>query len=77
MNNSVRDGVALQYGFDPSTANTSQGLSLPILQGTTTGNESHSFSVPLINSLIGITSDKFFNIGECFASVLPKLGQVY
>ena len=65
MNNSVRDGVALQYGFDPSaTGNTSQGLPLPILAGTNTGSETHSFSVPLINSLIGVTSDKFFNIGR-------------
>ena len=64
MNNSVRDGVALQYGFDPSTNNVSQGLPISILQGTTTGNEVHSFSVPLINSLVGVTADKFFNIGR-------------
>lgn len=65
MNNSCRDGTALQYGFDPSsTGNTSQGLPLPVLGGTTAGSESHSFSVPLINSLIGVTADKFFNIGR-------------
>jgi len=65
MNNSVRDGCALQYGFDPSSSgNTSQGLPLPLLQGTATGSESHSFSVPLVNSLIGVTADKFFNIGR-------------
>ena len=78
MNNSVRDGVALQYGFDPSTTNTSQGLSIPLLQQiAATGSATHSFSVPLVNSLIGVTADKFFNIGECFASVLSKVGQVY
>ena len=65
MNNSVRDGCAIQYGFDPSSSNnTSQGLPLPLLQGTTLGNECHSFSVPLINSLVGVTADKFFNIGR-------------
>jgi hypothetical protein len=65
MNNAVRDGCALQYGFDPSSsANTSQGLPLPVLAGTSTGSETHSFSVPLVNSLIGVTADKFFNIGR-------------
>jgi hypothetical protein len=65
MNNSVRDGVALQYGFDPSTTNTSQGLSIPLLQQiAATGSATHSFSVPLVNSLIGVTADKFFNIGR-------------
>lgn len=65
MNNSVRDGVALQYGMDPGTGNTSQGVFLAILTGTTnTVSETHSFSVPLVNSLIGITADKFFNIGR-------------
>ena len=66
MNNAVRDGCALQYGFDPSsTANTSQGLPLPLLQQfAAVGSETHSFSVPLVNSLIGVTADKFFNIGR-------------
>jgi hypothetical protein len=65
MNNSVRDGCALQYGFDPATSNTSQGLPLPLLQQiAATGSETHSFSVPLLNSLIGVTADKFFNIGR-------------
>jgi len=65
MNNSVRDGCALQYGFDPSSSNNaSQGLPFPLLQGTATGSETHSFSVPLVNSLIGVTSDKFFNVGR-------------
>ena len=44
--NAVRDGCALQYGFDSSsTANTSQGLPLPMLAGTNTESETHSFSV--------------------------------
>ena len=78
INNSVRDGVALQYGLDPSSSNnTSQGVPFPLLQVTSTGSESHSFSVPLINSLIGVASDKVFNIGEKFAYVLPKVRQVY
>ena len=65
MNNAVRDGCSLQYRFDSSsTANTSQGLPLPILAGTTTGSETHSFSVPLLNSLVSVTSEIFINIGR-------------
>jgi hypothetical protein len=65
MNNSVRDGLAIQYGFDPSMNNVSQGIQLPVLAGTTSSaSESHSFSVPLVNSIVGITADKFFNIGR-------------
>ena len=55
MNNSVRDGVALEYGFESSTSITSQGLPIPLLQqATATGSSTHSFSVPLVNSLIGV-----------------------
>ena len=65
MNNAVRDGCALHYRFDPSSsANTSQGLPLAILGATTTGSETHSFSVPLLNSVVGVPADKFFNIGR-------------
>lgn len=70
MSNSDRDGLALMYGMNPAAdANTSQGLSFPLLlQSAGTGNECHSFSVPLLNSLIGVTADRFFNVGRC-----PKL----
>ena len=64
MNNSVRDGVALQYGSEPSTNIVSQGMPFRVLTSTTTGREIHSYSVPLINSLVGVTSQKFFNIGR-------------
>ena len=65
MNNAARDGCALQYGFDPSnSSNTSQGLPIAILGATTTGSETHSFSVHLLNSVVGVTADKFFNIGR-------------
>lgn len=69
MSNSDRDGLALMYGFNSADAITSQGINFPLLkQFAAAGNECHSFSVPLLNSLIGVTADKFFNVGRC-----PKL----
>lgn len=68
MSNSDRDGCGLMYGFDTTTAIVSQGTEIAILKGTTTGSESRAFSVPLLNSLVGVTAEKFFNIGRC-----PKL----
>ena len=66
MNNSARDGLALQYGFSSGTAVESQGHAIGVLSATSAigSNETHSYSVPLINSVIGCTADKFFNIGR-------------
>lgn len=66
MSNSDRDGLGLLYGFSASTAIDNLGTALPVLAANTVnGSESHSFSVPLMNSLIGVTAEKFFNIGRC------------
>ena len=66
MNNSVRDGVALQYGFLSATGIESQGHQFSQLStnAAANANESHAYSVPLLNSLFGCTADKFFNIGR-------------
>ena len=81
MNNSVRDGIALQYGFQSGTAVESQGHAIPTLMTDllASSNETHAYSVPLLNSVIGATADKFLNIGRTSklqvvlqtASVLP------
>jgi len=67
MNNSVRDGIATQYGFSASTAIESQGHPIAIFAGralTTGDNETHSYSVPLVSSVIGVTNSRFLNIGR-------------
>ena len=82
MNNSVKDGVATQYGFSSNTGIESQGHALAIFAGRdlATGNgETHSYSVPLLSGSIGCLSDRFLNIGRTSklqvvlqtASVLP------
>ena len=66
MNNSVRDGTAMQFGFDDSASlNTSQGHTIPAYAGTITNvTNSFSYSVPILSGLIGALSDKFLNIGR-------------
>jgi hypothetical protein len=66
MNNSVRDGVATQYGFSSATAIESQGHALAIFAQTLAANqnETHSYSVPLLSGSIGCLADKFLNIGR-------------
>ena len=60
MNNSVRDGVSNQYGFEAGTGNTSQGHKIAVLSSNvaavTTSNGTHSYSIlfplPLLVSLL-------------------------
>jgi len=73
MNDSVRKGVATQYGLDvPDAQNISslgaQGhkyesmyFTNPSATGTT---ETHSYSMPLLSGVIGCTADKFLNCGR-------------
>ena len=71
QSNSVRRGTALQYGFNPD--NLSQGVPLALFSATganasrailATDNETHSFSVPILSSVIGCTANSFLNIGR-------------
>ena len=68
MNNSVRDGVANQYGFLSSTGIDSQGHKIPNLSAgktiATTDTETHSYSIPLASGVVGVLADKFLNIGR-------------
>ena len=68
MNNSVRDGVANQYGFLSSTGIDSQGHAISMLAGNNTPNtnqtETHSYSIPLASGVVGVLADKFLNIGR-------------
>lgn len=67
MSNSVRDGVANQFGFLSSTAISNQGHAIGTLDATTisaTTNEIHSYSVPLLSGICGVLADKMLNIGR-------------
>lgn len=67
MNNAVRDGTAMQFGFDDSTGNTSQGHAISVFNGrvAAAGNTcSFSYSVPILSGLVGALSDKMLNIGR-------------
>jgi hypothetical protein len=68
MNNSVRDGTAMQFGFDDSaSANTSQGHAITTFDGRVAAASetcSFSYSVPILSGLIGALSDKMLNIGR-------------
>ena len=69
MNNSVRDGVANQYGFLSSTGTDSQGHQISVLSSTngtpnTNQTETHSYSIPLASGVVGVLADKFLNIGR-------------
>lgn len=68
MNNSVRDGVAMQFGFeDGATSNTSQGHAITTFDGRVaalTETCSFSYSVPILSGLIGALSDRMLNIGR-------------
>lgn len=66
LNTSTRDTLATAYGFLSNTNNEAQGhqwASIAIGTGTT-GTETYSYSMPLTSSLIGVTADRFFNIGR-------------
>jgi hypothetical protein len=67
MSNSIRDGIATQYGFNSDTSISSQGHALGIFTNTTLAasqSESHAYSIPLLSSVIGVTNDKFINVGR-------------
>ena len=68
MSNSVRDGVGIAYGFDSSLNVTNQGHALALFASARTlatgDTETHSYSIPLVSSILGVTADKFFNIGR-------------
>lgn len=67
LNPATRDSLAVQYGFlsDPA-ATVSQGHQFTTIAQTAavTATETYSYSMPLMSSLIGVTADKFFNIGR-------------
>jgi hypothetical protein len=67
MNNSVRDGTAMQFGFEDSTGNTSQGHAITVFNNrvAASGNTcSFSYSVPILSGLVGALSDKMINLGR-------------
>ena len=71
MNNSVRHGVANQYGFDStdSTKLGSQGHKINLLSSgngvfTTAQTQTFSYSIPLASGVVGVLADKFLNIGR-------------
>jgi len=68
MSNSVRDGVANQYGFLSSTAIDNQGHAIGILNNrtlaTTAESETHSYSIPIPSGVMGVLNEKFLNIGR-------------
>ena len=68
MSNSVRDGIANQYGFLSETGVSSQGHKINILssgqQATAGQSETHSYSIPLCSGVVGVLADKFLNIGR-------------
>ena len=73
MNDSVRKGVATQYGLDvPDEQNMShlgcQGHKYQSMYSTnaslTGTTENHSYAFPLLSSILGCTADKFLNCGR-------------
>ena len=67
LNPATRDSLAVQYGFlsDPA-ATVSQGHQWTAITQTAaaTATETYSYSMPLMSSLVGVTADRFFNIGR-------------
>lgn len=70
LNTSTRDTLATQYGFnstnDATLGNLAQGHQWTSIVGgaAVTANETYSYSLPFVSSLIGVGADKFFNIGR-------------
>jgi hypothetical protein len=63
----TRDSLAVQYGFLSDAASiTAQGHQWTTIVGgaAVTATETYSYSVPLMSSLVGVTADRFFNIGR-------------
>jgi len=66
LNTATRDTLATQYGFLSGTNNEAQGHQWASIVGgaAVTANETYSYSLPFVSSLIGVGADKFFNIGR-------------
>ena len=63
----TRDSLAVQYGFNSDAASiTAQGHQWTSIVGgaAVTAVETYSYSIPLSSSLVGVTADRFFNIGR-------------
>lgn len=71
LNNSVRDSVAMNYGFLSSDGNQIQGRPIGVFNtainaALVTGEqEIHSYCIPLNSGLIGTLAEKYLNIGRC------------
>lgn len=67
LNPATRDSLAVQYGFNADAASiAAQGHQWSSIVGgaLTTATETFSYSIPLYSSLVGVTADRFFNIGR-------------
>ena len=74
LNNSVRDGLGIQYGFNSVAGADSQGHKWSILStggavagavaGAAGQSETHSYSIPLLSGVVGSLADKMLNIGR-------------
>jgi len=67
LNPATRDSLATQYGFNADAASiTAQGHQWSSIVGgaAVTATETFSYSIPLMSSLVGVTADRFFNIGR-------------
>jgi len=69
MSNSVRDGTSSQFGFLSGAGTESQGHNVPVLSSSNATpavgqTETHSYSIPLLSGVLGVTADKFLNIGR-------------
>jgi hypothetical protein len=67
LNPATRDSLAVQYGFNSDAAAlVAQGHQWTSIVGgaATTATETYSYSIPLASSIIGVTADRFFNIGR-------------
>lgn len=66
LNPATRDSLATQYGFLSDSQNQSQGHQWTSIVGgaAVTAVETYSYSIPLMSSLVGVTADRFFNIGR-------------
>jgi hypothetical protein len=66
MNNSVRDSVAVSYGFESGTTISNQGHSIAALSAsaTVTTKVRYSYSIPLMSGVLGVLNDKMLNLGR-------------
>lgn len=67
MNNAVRHGLAINYGFDVNnTIVASQGHKWNNVYTGAAGTdaETHTYAIPLCSGILGCLADKFLNIGR-------------